>query len=257
LRFNVGLLPTTNFVARTSGIRVNLLDNDLVIQFNDKLYFWKWKSGNQAPYFDKSLPAGFRNFKTLQDTQQVFFIMTNSSFKYFNPFEPSKVIFELNNIHIKPFDFCSSPCSDFMDMNLLHQKSDGSSWGFYYEEANVKCPTGTVCFSDGNPASCPFPKILQENSCVDILYCPGGNNLFGRCDKCHTFCLTCGDTTATSCLSCPQGTSIKFHYPDMLECLTTGCLPGYYMTVGNICLKCYSTCKNCLEAGAGGCTECD
>jgi hypothetical protein len=106
LKVDGDLLPNTNFVVRTSGKRAGLSANDLVILYSNKLYFWTWKSVEQAPYFQKSLLAGFTNFKQISYSEQNFILMKDDSVKYMNIFEPHNPILEINKIDKKPWIFC-------------------------------------------------------------------------------------------------------------------------------------------------------
>lgn len=72
------------------------------------------------------------------------------------------------------------------------------------------------------------------------------------CDSCDPNCATCSSSGATSCNSCPTGSSLSGTAPNSCVCLA-GTFPD---PAANHCSACDASCSTCSGAGASKCTGC-
>ena len=102
--------------------------------------------------------------------------------------------------------------------------------------------------------SCPTGKVLRlDGSCADTC---GPTDEYvdesGKCQKCHSTCLTCSAGGPTSCLTCPN---LKFKRTD--NSCQDSCAKKEYQSGPFACSACYRTCGSCPGPLPTECSSCD
>ncbi|KAL4477454.1 hypothetical protein ABPG74_002604 [Tetrahymena malaccensis] len=87
-----------------------------------------------------------------------------------------------------------------------------------------------------------------DKDCPDYYYKDKSNYV---CKNCHPSCLTCHDSSSTSCITCPKG-----RYFSQNTCLSR-CPEGTYPDdVNSQCILCHPTCASCEGDLYNQCTRC-
>ncbi|EAR83182.2 hypothetical protein TTHERM_01006530 (macronuclear) [Tetrahymena thermophila SB210] len=112
------------------------------------------------------------------------------------------------------------------------------------------------CKSPGDKFSCTIctgGRYLNYNNscdkdCPDYYYKDRSNYV---CKNCHPSCLTCHDSSSTSCITCPKG-----RYFSQNTCLSR-CPEGTYPDdVNSQCILCHPSCASCDGDLYNQCTRC-
>lgn len=192
-RVNGELLASSEFVFRTSGVRNAINSSDLLILYEEAIYFWKWQSESNHPYYIHLLPNSvpkFNNFETIRDTDLVIFIKSPTVVKLYSLLKPTSTNLEIANIDpTKPYDFCVNNPTTFTHMAFNHAKNSPYSISTFFYERFTTCGSGGIICDTENLA-CKAPMILGlDKVCYAIPYtCPNGN-LLNACYSTTPLCV--------------------------------------------------------------------